>query len=275
MNDESSSILKLYLERKEKNSHDPLPSLSNTDFSLQDLTGIDMSGADLRGSNFNRAKLTNARLCNAILDRANLEHADLSDADLSDVRAIGSCFNYANLSRCKLNGGDFDRSKFEYVIGEHSHFNKCDLTDCNLSFANFQHANFSDACLKAAKFINANLAHSVFDRANLNKTQLNNACIYNISLLGAYGYANITKETMSKLVKLARQVVEDPNCLQKRSIDLLICDLDRTAHNFVPLLGTLTTACFALPIRELTSLLDRPEELLKYLESVYHQNCKG
>jgi uncharacterized protein YjbI with pentapeptide repeats len=88
-------------------------SLSEQDFSGQNLAGItfkrtNMRKMNLKGANMTKAifartnvedsDLTNANLRGALLDRANFTRAKLTNADMRDVLATGSLFKNTDIT---------------------------------------------------------------------------------------------------------------------------------------------------------------------------------
>jgi len=99
-------------------------SLTDQDFSHQDLTGGVFVSAEMRGTNFSGANLTNtmftkgnllganlsgANLAGALLDRVTFFKADLSDAILVDATLSNSILDEANITGADFTNAIIDR----------------------------------------------------------------------------------------------------------------------------------------------------------------------
>ena len=73
-------------------------NLAGTDFSNKTLYGVDFSGADLRGANFVGARLSDSDFRNALIDEA-----DFSNAEMFEVKLEQNCdFGRANWTGTQL-----------------------------------------------------------------------------------------------------------------------------------------------------------------------------
>jgi hypothetical protein len=80
--------------------------LNLANFTDANLLGANLTDADLRQTNLSQAYLREANLTDADLRHANLTGADLTDADLKDAKLSYAELSYANLTGADLTGVD-------------------------------------------------------------------------------------------------------------------------------------------------------------------------
>jgi len=160
----------IHVEEKFKNVGS---TLTNTDFSGQQLQNLyffgsnlknsDFSGSDVRYSNFELADLENAKFTNANVDQIKLKRAILYNTDFSGV--------------------DFSNVDLHFVD-----FRSSNLQQTNFKDSNLKNTGFVGANLEGADFSNANLSYldigryNFLDGSNIKNTNFSGAVLLGVDL---------------------------------------------------------------------------------------------
>ena len=108
-----------------------------------DFSGVNLSGANLSGANLYGANLSGTNLHEADLSDANFNRADLHGADLSYARMIGTNFEQAILTGCRVYGVSGWDLKLSGAVQNGlivDHFGRPSIIVDHLEFAQFIYA---------------------------------------------------------------------------------------------------------------------------------------
>ena len=132
--------------------------LSHADLSEANLLGTRLAGATLFEANLTRAELAGADLCGANLDGAQLDHAGLGHARLEGASLRNVNLVSATLSGADLRGADLNASKLDRIRGHETCWEDADLSRCRLAHADLHCGRVAGACFDGANLRGATLS---------------------------------------------------------------------------------------------------------------------
>ncbi|MEM8831595.1 MAG: pentapeptide repeat-containing protein [Cyanobacteria bacterium P01_G01_bin.19] len=153
--------------------------LTNADLIDANLTGANLINTDLRGANLTGANLTGANLTGAYLSRADLRQANLTDANLEDAKfqlaiydrdtVFPEGFNY------KSSGAVGPAANLTGAFLNTANLRRVDLTGARMIGAYLSGADLTGAILDDVSFSGANLQKAILTGASLRGARLGNA----------------------------------------------------------------------------------------------------
>jgi uncharacterized protein YjbI with pentapeptide repeats len=125
-------------------------NLTAASFRATYLGDADLAGADLANANLAQAYLRGARLTGATLTNASLIEAELSGADLSGARLAGADLSAARLSRANLSDASLAAAilrdaDLRQAIAVGTDFQRADLSGCRVYGIAAWHVNLHEA----------------------------------------------------------------------------------------------------------------------------------
>lgn len=167
---------------------------------IADLSGAELKEANLSDATLNQVVMNRTDLTRAILSRANLNGAKLSDVNLSSTQLIGADLREAILENASLTGAELTNANFsqtnlhgarlKQVSAIGTQFQFADLTqssweEADLTKANLRQANLQDADLNSTKLVGADLTQAKLQNANLRNADISSANLQGANVDGA------------------------------------------------------------------------------------------
>ncbi|MBK9928825.1 MAG: pentapeptide repeat-containing protein [Saprospiraceae bacterium] len=144
--------------------------LSYKNLSGFNLKSINLNGANLKKSDLSETNLNGANLLNANLEGANLQKSILYKAILIDANLMNSNLKEANLMKANLKGAKLSNS-----ILESAKLNDADMSDVDLRNSDLSNADLTDTILNGANLNNVTLHYAIMIRADISVADLTNA----------------------------------------------------------------------------------------------------
>lgn len=154
---------------------------------IADLSGADLKDANLSGARLKQVSFQRTNLMRAILDRADLSEAKLIDANLSSARLIGANLHQAVLENASLTGADLANADCSHANFHSARLGQVSALGSQFQFANLSHSNWqgsdlSGADLRQVNLRKADLSSTNLASANLQQAQLQHAKLKNANL---------------------------------------------------------------------------------------------
>jgi hypothetical protein len=124
-------------------------------------------GADLTGARLRRVHANLAVFSEAILKSARFQYGSAVQADLSQVVAADAEMNQNGMPGAILEGADLTRAKLDYGEFAQANFHRANLDHASLVGANLSGADFTEANLRNVSLRGARLVSTALRRADL------------------------------------------------------------------------------------------------------------
>ena len=179
-------------------------SLTNSDFSNQDLHNVNFFGSDLRNSDFSNSDVTNANFElsdltgsnfeGAKVDQIKLKRAKLLDVNFSGVK-FNSDLNHVDFRGSNLSDADLTEHDLKNTVLSNTNMKGANLTGAILSYEDIGRYNFLDnSDVRFTNFKNANLIGIDF-------TKIKNKSLAGVDLsYASLSHADLTDVDMSESI---------------------------------------------------------------------------